>query len=139
MNLFARVRLRLEMWLWAKALPLRVWRKDLQQLMDMTEAQSAPRFAGVEASKIARYTRKVTRRPFFMRDRRCLRQGMLGFHFLRLSGYRPELHFGIERKSINSPRISAHCWVVLDGTPVINDILPDMDLIHIHSPEGTGT
>jgi hypothetical protein len=55
-----------------------------------------------------------------MKDRPCLREGVLADRFLRLAGYRPELHFGVERQSVTQDKLAAHCWVVLDDAVILN-------------------
>jgi hypothetical protein len=54
-----------------------------------------------------------------MADRPCLREGLLLNRFLVMGGFRPSLHFGVDRTSLNSPRAEAHCWVTL-GEMVFN-------------------
>jgi hypothetical protein len=69
--------------------------------------------------------RWAVRGPILMRDRRCLRSGLLGYAALKEAGYTPELLFSVDRKSVATERLSAHCWVCVDGVPVINQPLPD--------------
>jgi hypothetical protein len=59
-------------------------------------------------------------RPWRMRGRRCLREGLLAFHYLSLAGHKPVLHFGIVPKSVLTARPRAHCWVDLNGCTVLN-------------------
>jgi hypothetical protein len=49
-----------------------------------------------------------------------LREGVLADRFLRLAGFEPELHFGVERQSIEQHTLKAHCWVVLDDKIILN-------------------
>ena len=70
--------------------------------------------------------KRATRRPWLMRDRPCLRQGLLAMRFLRLAGYRPVLHFALDRTSVASSVLSAHCWVTLDGKVLLNPATPTM-------------
>ncbi|HEX6000466.1 MAG TPA: lasso peptide biosynthesis B2 protein, partial [Hyphomicrobiaceae bacterium] len=70
--------------------------------------------------------KRATRRPWLMRDRPCLRQGLLAMRFLRLAGYRPVLHFAIDRTSVSRDVLSAHCWVSLDGEVLLNPATPSM-------------
>jgi len=30
--------------------------------------------------------------------------------------------------------VAAHCWIVLDGSPVLNDILEGMEPVHVWRP-----
>ena len=45
---------------------------------------------------------------------------MLAYRFLRLAGFHTELHFGVDPGGVASDRLRAHCWVVLDGSIVLN-------------------
>jgi hypothetical protein len=64
-----------------------------------------------------------------MKDRPCLREGLLVYRFLVMSGYEPTLHFGVDKASLNSERVRAHCWVKL-GTRIFNPPEPSMVEIH---------
>ena len=50
-------------------------------------------------------------------------------------GFRPELHFGVDPVSMNADRLMAHCWVCLDGKPVLSDRQPGMATIYVHTLE----
>ncbi|TIX47863.1 MAG: lasso peptide biosynthesis B2 protein, partial [Mesorhizobium sp.] len=65
----------------------------------------------------------------------CLREGLLAHRFLRLAGFDPDLRFGVDPQSMHAPRLSAHCWVCLDGRPVVSDSLPGMVEIYRHHAE----
>ena len=123
---------RAELWLTARLLPLVVAGRDLEGALRLADGGGAARYEGLSAELISGAVIKVTRRPWLMRSRRCFRQGLLGYRFLRMAGYSPELHFAIDRRSLDAPTIDAHCWVVLDGEPVINDIMDGMFPIHVH-------
>ena len=56
-----------------------------------------------------------------MRDRRCLREGLLAYQFLAAAGFRPRLHFGVEADAATSARVAAHCWVTVDGRTLIGE------------------
>mgnify|MGYP003678515736 CR=1 FL=1 len=70
-----------------------------------------------------------------MRSRRCLRQGVLGFRYLRLAGHDPKLHFAVAPASINTPQPRAHCWISLDGETVLNP--PSEPMIDLFIYDGT--
>jgi hypothetical protein len=120
----------------ARLLPSRVANKPLQKVLEMAEPTSL-RFAGLHHDYITERVLRATRRPWLMRDRRCLRQGLLGCRFLAEAGYAPELHFGIDGDSIGTHRLAAHCWVCIQGKPVLNDRIKDMPTILVHRV-GTG-
>lgn len=132
----ARQQARMQRLIWwhARMLPLIVRRRDLQSVLRYAQVGADPAFAGLPAEAVASWVVAATRGPWLMRDRRCLRQGLLGMRFLRLAGYEPELHFGIARVSLAAPAVEAHCWVVLEGRPVLNDILDGMEPVHVWRP-----
>jgi hypothetical protein len=130
-SLVTRLRFGVSLWLAARLLPSRVARKPFQRVLRLAEP-SAIRFRGLPPDYIAKRILQTTRKPWLMRDRRCLRQGLLGCRFLAEAGYAPELHFGINPSSIGTPRLAAHCWVCINGTPVLNDRVNDMVTILVH-------
>ena len=62
------------------------------------------------------------RRPRRMRNRPCLRKGLVLFYFLRLVGARAKIHVAVHTPTADSKRIRAHCWVVLDGIAMTEPI-----------------
>lgn len=127
-------RMRRLIWWHARLLPAIVGNRDLTTVLRYTDVRPDPAFAGLPAEAIAGWVLAATRKPWLMRKRRCLRQGLLGMRFMRLAGHDPELHFGIDRRSLAEPAVAAHCWVVLAGRPVLNDILEDMEPLHVWRP-----
>ncbi len=121
-------------WWQAQLLPFIVRSRDLQSVLRYADVAPDPAFAQVPAEAIARWIVAATKKPWLMRKRRCLRQGLLGMRFMRLAGHRPQLLFGIDQKSLGSGAVSAHCWVVLDGQAVLNDIHEGMVTIHAWQP-----
>ena len=118
----ARFLFRSELWLRARLLPLQIMGRSLQQLLALAEPPAARhRFAGISPDYVARAVRRATRRPWVMRDRRCLREGLLAYRLLAEAGLQPRLHFGVERDVVNSARVAAHCWVTLDGRTVVGE------------------
>ena len=126
-----RLRFGVSLWLAARLLPFRVAHKPLQQVLGIADP-SALRFPGLPHEYITARVMRTTRRPWLMRKRPCLRQGLLGCRFLAEAGYAPELHFGIDGDSIGTHRLSAHCWVCINGKPVLNDRINDMATILVH-------
>ena len=126
-----RLRFGVSLWIAARLLPLRVARKPWRRVLTMADPSSI-RFAGLHHDSIPARVLRATRRPWLMRDRPCLRQGLLGCRFLAEAGYAPELHFGINGDSIGTHRLSAHCWVCINGTPVLNDRINHMETIWVH-------
>lgn len=126
-----RLRFGVSLWIAARLLPLRVARKPWRRVLEMADPSSI-RFAGLHHDYITARVLRATRRPWLMRDRPCLRQGLLGCRFLAEAGYAPELHFGINGDSIGTHRLSAHCWVCINGKPVLNDRINHMATILVH-------
>src|SRR5690606_20224449 len=121
-----KARFKVALRFWAALLPALAWRRDLQSLLSLAMPGKAQPFDGLAASYIVRRVKKRTRRPWLMRDRPCLREGLLALRFLRLAGFEPTLHFGVDRTSVAHDMLSAHCWVVLDGKIVLNPPTPSM-------------
>jgi hypothetical protein len=134
-NVLTTLRFRIDLWLAARSLPWRVAGKSFEEILAMASPDGEVEYAGLPAEYISRRVRKSVRRPWLMRDRRCLREGLLGYEFLRRSGYFPELHFAVDPESVSSQRISAHCWVCLDGKPVVGDRQGDQVTIFVHRSE----
>jgi hypothetical protein len=84
---------------------------------DRSGAQGAPN--GSPAAIVAA-TQAILRRPWRMRGRRCLREGLLAYHALRRAGYPAALHFSVLRGSQRLERLRAHCWVTLDRAMLLN-------------------
>ena len=85
-----------------------------------TPAAPSPRYQGIPAEHIIGFVTQAARRPWLMRDRRCLREGLLAFRYLSLAGHHPELHFSIAPSSLSAARPRAHCRVAIDGRTVLN-------------------
>jgi hypothetical protein len=73
-----------------------------------------------------------------MRDRPCLREGLLAYRFLAEAGYRPRLHFGVDPGIMASASTVAHCWVTLDGATVIGGSRTPFVEVLVY-PEGVGS
>lgn len=119
-------RFRVAVWLWARLVPILAWRVELPKLFARVAPPSRTPYRGLPADLIAYRAKRAARRPRVMADRPCLREGLLADRYLRLAGYRPELHFGVDRASIAKPVLGAHCWVVLDGKILLNAPVSDM-------------
>jgi hypothetical protein len=65
-------------------------------------------------------TQRILARPWRLRGRRCLREGLLAYHALRRAGHPAALHFGVLRGSQRLERLKAHCWVSLTGRILLN-------------------
>jgi hypothetical protein len=124
-----RLRFRLALWCHARLLPLRVRRRPLCDVLALAPLEAGTTYRGLPLPYILKHVRRTVRKPLFMRDRRCLREGLLAFRFMAAAGYEPELHFGIDRKSVADASVKAHCWVVHGGEAVLNS--PDDNMVRI--------
>ncbi|MEM9678360.1 MAG: lasso peptide biosynthesis B2 protein [Pseudomonadota bacterium] len=133
-----KLALKAEIWLRARFLPLQIRNHALGEVLALADAKPASRLQGTDWELICKYAWRLTRNPLLMRNRQCLRTGVLGYAMLRRAGYEPQLWFGIDNASLNEPAIEAHCWVVLDGDSVIDQKNENMTVIHVH-PAGEQT
>lgn len=122
---FTKQRFQLDLWVSARALPIRIYGRPLSEILDMFRYPAKP-YRGLSIDYILSSTHRVLRRPFFMRDRRCLREGLLAFRFLEAAGFSPELHFGIDHRPLAGSDVRAHCWVVCGSRMVLNPPTGDM-------------
>lgn len=109
------------LWIAARLLPLFTKNRPLEELLRRaTPPHGMPAFAGIPAETIIAEVKAVVARPWRMRGRRCLREGLLAFHYLAAAGYRPILQFGLVPASVLTSKPRAHCWIILDGKTVLN-------------------
>jgi hypothetical protein len=120
------LRFQIDLWTAARTLPFRVYGRSLSEILDLSRARRPNTYRGLSSDYIVKATSRMVRRPFVMRDRRCLREGLLAFHFLEAAGFAPKLYFGIDRSTLSRPDVKAHCWVVCDEEAVLNPPSADM-------------
>lgn len=112
---------RADLWFAARLMPMFTKRNDLEPLLLLaTPAAGTRTFEDLDADTIVAAVKAVVARPWRMRGRRCLREGLLAFHYLTLAGHAPLLHFGVIPQSLRSPKTSAHCWVSIGGDIILN-------------------
>lgn len=133
MPVLRKLRFRIALWFWARLIPFLAWRRNLGSLLALTKPRSVAPYRGLAADYISRRVKKATRRPWVMRDRPCLREGVLAIRFLRLAGFDPTLHFAVDRNSVSHDVLSAHCWVVLDDKAMLNPPTPSMVEILVYA------
>lgn len=131
-KIMMRIRFGLELWLSARLLPFRVRNRRFQDVLALAPMGGRSPFAGLSLRYITRRVQRVVRHPWLMKDRRCLREGLLGFRFLSRAGFKPELRFAVDRGSVKTDDITAHCWVSIDDTPVISNREPEMVTVYVH-------
>ena len=115
-----KMRFQIALWTAARTLPLRVYGRPLSDILELLRSRRCKNYQGLSSDYIVRSIVRSVRRPFVMRDRRCLREGLLAFRFLEAAGFTPKLYFGIDRGTLNGPDLKAHCWVVYSDEAVLN-------------------
>jgi hypothetical protein len=114
------------LWLAARLLPFFANARLDRILARATPGPALHAYGHLSAADIVKAVKRAGRRPIRMRDRRCLREGLLGFHYLSLAGHRPVLHFGLQPRTLAGGRPQAHCWITLAGISVLNPAPPGM-------------
>lgn len=108
--------LRAHVWLVAIVLPLLVRFVPIRGLLVLVEQ---PRwwdpYRGIAPERIVEIVDRRLQNPHNMRRRRCLRQGLTLFHFLRLAAVPSVLNFGVLGPATAGKRLHAHCWVTISG------------------------
>jgi hypothetical protein len=135
-SLVTRIRFRVALWCDARLLPLRISRNaTLDQVLALARSPRCIRFDALPVAYILNRVLKTTRRPIFMRDRPCLRQGILAYRFMAAAGFNAQLHFGVDRTT-RASSLKAHCWLVHNGQIVLNP--PDSTMVPVftHGAQG---
>jgi hypothetical protein len=102
-------------------LPMFTRRNDLEPLLLLaTPTPGLRAYDDLAAGTIVQAVKASVARPWRMRGRRCLREGLLAFHYLALAGHAPLLHFGVVPQSLGGSKPSAHCWVSVGGEILLN-------------------
>jgi hypothetical protein len=127
-----RALFRCHLWASARLMPLLVGDRNFETVLKWAPLSSSMPYRGLSSSYVIATVNRTVRHPWLMRDRRCLREGLLAHRFLRLAGFDPDLRFGVDPKSMQARHLAAHCWVCLDGRPVVSDSLPGMVEIYRH-------
>jgi len=122
--------------LWIAARLLTVFsRRPLEDILRRASpANGESAYAEMTAKEIVTAAKCCVARPWRMRGRRCLRGGLLAFHFLSLAGHRPALHFGVVPQSVGTARPRAHCWVSVEGRALLNP--PEEPMTELFSYDG---
>ena len=114
------LRLRWRLWWLARTLPVAVRRRSLLELLrQATPAAADPHWRPSAPAAVAPVLAAVAR-PWRMRGRRCLREGLLAYRFLRLGGHPAVIHFGVLAGGAPGERTRAHCWVSVAGEVLVN-------------------
>lgn len=129
-----RTPFRANLWIAARLLPLFTHGDLDDMLRRATPPLSARAYQDLSSQEIVEAVQRAVRKPWRMRGRRCLREGLLAFHYLTLAGHMPVLHFGLVPGSLTSDRPRAHCWITLAGACVLNP--PDAGMVELFSYDG---
>lgn len=117
----ARLPFRWNLWIAARLMPVFTKKRPLTEILQRATPDPRTRAYGdMPPGEVIAAVKAVVARPWRMRGRRCLREGLLAFHYLALGGHRPVLHFAIVPKTALTTRPRAHCWVSLNGETVLN-------------------
>jgi hypothetical protein len=133
--LLTRIRFRVALWSDARLLPFRIGHRPLADVLALAPPGARNTYRDLPLAYILKYVRRSLRKPWLMRERPCLREGLLAFRFMTAAGYEPELHFGLDRTSLGGSDFKAHCWVVHRGETVLNP--PDANMVRILIHGGT--
>lgn len=124
------------LWMAARLIPFYAFRRPLSDLLMRTTPEPGRHpLAGKDSGEILKAVKRSVKRPRLMRGQRCLREGLLAFHFLSLAGYSPVLHFGMVGKTARNPKPRAHCWLSLEGETVLNP--PNEPMIDLFTFDGS--
>ncbi len=127
----ARLLFNLELWVRARLMPFQVSRDSFEKALKLATSNRRAFYSGLPVSYITDRVVQTARRPWLMRDRRCLRLGLLGFRFLREAGHDPRLCFGVNPGSITDTKLAAHCWIDINGKTVLG--MPETPLVTVYT------
>lgn len=117
----------------ARLLPTIIKRAPLSDILARaTPARKHGGSLSLPPAEIVAAVNQVTANPWRMRGRRCLRQGVLAFHYLARAGHHPVLHFAVAPSTLSTARPRAHCWVSVGDEIVINPPVEAMIEIFRH-------
>ena len=129
--------LRAHVWALATVVPLMVRLVALPRLLRwLTPPAELCPYRRFPVDRIVTVVRRRLANPRNMRRRACLREGLVLFHFLRLSERPAELHFGIYPTPDKIGRMHAHCWVTLGGDSVSTPPGDPHAVLLVHGGDG---
>ena len=124
-------------WTAARWLPYAISGRNLSEILELMDKKSRKTFWKSTPEDISRAIDFATACPIFMRGRRCLRQGLLGYKFLKASGFTPELIFSVDKASVDTNCLRAHCWVEVNGQAVVGQPLDGHQILYVYGAEAT--
>ena len=126
---------RLNLWIAARLMPVFVKRRDLGAILaDATPQLQHQGSLKIGPGSIVESVKSAVSRPWRMKGRRCLREGLLGFYYLKLAGKHPLLRFGLLKGTLATSKPRAHCWIVLDNEIILNP--PEGPMVHLFDYDG---
>ena len=126
----------INLWVAARLLPFVIKNRPLDEILARaTPDAGAHGYDELSAPRIVEEVKRVVAQPMRMRGRRCLREGLLAFHYLSLAGHRPILHFGLLPQTIMTAHPRAHCWITIDGAIMLNP--PEVPMIDLFAYDGS--
>ena len=97
-------------------LPGQIRHKSLPDLMRDIDPGVGPGPRNDEVMvRTVRIVDLLLRFPPLLRYGRCLLRSLTLFKFLRRQGWPVEIHFGVKKTDDESPDITGHSWLVLEG------------------------
>jgi len=113
----SRIVLRLHVEALALAIPALALAIPIRRLLaTFTPRRVLPIYSPIAAAEIAVIVKRRLRRPWVMRSTRCLREGLMTFYLMRLTGIPAVLHISVY--PFDGRRSRAHCWVAVTGACV---------------------
>lgn len=126
---------RLNLWIAARLMPVFAKRRELGAILaDATPGAQHQGSLPLSPAAIVESVKSVVSRPWRMKGRRCLREGLLAFYYLKLAGKQPLLRFGLLKGTLVTSRPRAHCWIVLDNEIILNP--PEGPMVHLFDYDG---
>lgn len=113
-------------------LPLIKWLPLKHVLQLLTVPNWLHPYHTISAERITALVERRLSRPRMMVHRPCLRQGLVLFHLLQLSGLPARLHFGLYPSTRPKERLHGHCWVTVKDSYAGIPPAPSLAVVWTH-------
>lgn len=101
-------------------LPRRIKRESLPSLLASLDTGVSVINEGEDKLEKTRgFIDSLLRYRVFQRYGKCLLRSLVLFKFLRRQGWPVEVHFGVKKTEGDTPDLTGHSWLVLDGKPFL--------------------
>jgi hypothetical protein len=128
--------LRAHLWTMAALIPLLVRFLGLRHVLFlMTPPRRRRLYGSVAPECLVALVRRRLERPRVMKRRKCLREGLLLFHFLRLAGQPAVLKIGVFPPGPDGARNHAHCWITLHDAALTVPPQGEVAVLLVHPRE----